>query len=136
VNLAAAVAARWAADDELAALLAEYEGGPAIVVADEDTAPEGVPSPCVVIVGVVSDEDDGDKSTDGRDRTVTAFVFTDATGSTKRVNEIAERCRALVHRQPEGLAPGAWMASASIAVVKDDPSVYSRQVDVRVRSES
>lgn len=136
MSLAAEIAARWAADSALAALLAEYREGPAIVVAEEDTAPEDVPLPCIVIVGVEFDEDDGDKSSPGRDRTCTAYVFSTATGSTKAVIEIAERCRALVHRLPEGLAPGAWMASASIALAAVDDETYGREISIRVRSDT
>lgn len=134
MSLATEIAARWLADSPLTAMLAEYRDQPAIVVAEDDTLPEDVGMPCIVITGVEIDEDDGDKTLDGRDRTCTAYVFTRATGSTKLVIDIAERCRVLVHRLPDGLAPGAWMASASISLAPTGEDVYCRQIDVRVRS--
>lgn len=133
MSLSTTIHARLAADPTLVALLSTYRGQPAVVVGDEDTLPEDIICPFVIIAGPTYVEPDDAKNADGRETEITIRVYTDATGSTVAVEAIAERVRALLHRLPHGLADGAWMARVSGPVVAPtDSTLYGRELVVRV----
>lgn len=116
-------------------MLAVYRDAPAVIVADEDTVWGDLDTPFVVIMGSLSDEPDDHKVEDGRDVLISVRVIDTADGSTLRVQQIAERVRLLLHRRPDGLLPGAWLASVSgPSVAATDPSLLGRQLDVRVQA--
>lgn len=135
MSLATAVWSRLAVDPVLAAKLATYRGGPAVVVADEDTVPEDMGLPFVAITGVAFDEPNDAKVEGGREQELVIRIYTASTGSTLLVDELAERVRSLLHRLPSGLADGAYIARCSGPVVAPtDASLYGREVTVRVTS--
>jgi len=135
VTLSAEIQARLAGDATFAAMLASYRGEPAVVVGDEGTIPEDIKPPFVVIHGSDQDFASDTKDRDGREVLRPIRVYTDATGSTLEVEAIAERARALLHRQPDGLAPGAYVAECEgPTVAPTDKSFYGRQLLLRLTS--
>lgn len=135
MSLPVAVWQRMKDDDTLVADLGSYNGAPAIVVADDGTFPEDIPTPFVAVMGVDTDEADDTKTTVGRDQEVRIQAYSNATGSTLVVNRIAERIRTLFHRQPVGLADGAYLATCSgPTVAPTDATLYGRDITVRVVS--
>lgn len=87
-------------DSTLAAMLAVYAGGPAIISADP--VPPDVMRPYVVIRGAMHDAPFGGKieETTGREIHLDIMAYTDASGSSKAIDSIVERIRALLHNVP------------------------------------
>lgn len=130
-----AIWSRLRGDATLTGLLAEHGDGSAVIVADEDTVWGSVDTPFVMIMGPLSDDPDDYKVEPGRDVLISVRAFDDATGSTLRVAEIAERIRTLLHRQPVGLMPGAWSCTVSgPSVAPTDTTLLGRQLDVRIQA--
>lgn len=135
VSLSTTIHARLAGDATLTALLSTYRSAPAVIVADEDTVPADVAPPFVIIAGPAFDEPNDTKTDDGREQEVIIRAYTEATGSTLAVAAIAERIRTLLHREPTGLATGAYIAYCSGPVVAPtDDSFYGREISCRVTS--
>lgn len=135
MSLSIAVWERLAGDPTFAAMNAAYLGGRAVLVADDNTFPAEVPTPFTVVAGPEQDEPFDTKDFDGREQLVIVRFYTDRTGSTAAVDAMAERGRWLLHRKPQGLAPGAFIAACSGPVVTPtDPSMYGRELAVRVTS--
>lgn len=133
MTLSAAIHARLAGDVAMAAMLSTYQGEPAVIVGDEGTIPEGVVAPFVVVHGSDQDLPNDTKDRDGREILRPVRCYDDATGSTLLVEAIAERVRELLHRQPEGLLPGAYIAECEgPTVAPTDTSFYGRQVLLRL----
>lgn len=131
----AAIFQRLAGDAELVGLLSTYNGEPAVFVADDDKLPGDVTRPFIIIHGALSDDPEDCKVEPGRDRLMSVRAYDDATGSVLTVEQIAERARTLLHRQPVGLAEGAWLVSvAGPSVADTDHTLVGRQLDVRIRS--
>ncbi|MDZ7732199.1 MAG: DUF3168 domain-containing protein [Acidimicrobiia bacterium] len=135
MSLSTSIWSRLADDATLTADLGTYGGEPAVIVADEDTVPEDYPLPFVVVAGPDYDEPNDTKAEDGREQEILIRAYTDATGDTSTVETIAERIRALLHRQPVGLVDGAYIVRCSGPVVTPtDASLYGREIAVRVTS--
>lgn len=133
MSLQTAIYDRLVADATLASLLATYGGDPAVVIGDEDTLPEDLDPPFVQIAGPGYDEPNDTKTDDGREIEIVLRAYADATGSTLIADQIAERCRTLLHRQPSGLADGAYISRCSGPLVAPtDASLYGREITVRV----
>lgn len=126
---------RLSDDAELVGLLATYRDVPAVLVADYDDLPEDVEAPYIVIHGRLSDDPDDCKDADGRDQLISVRCYAPSTGSSLLIDQIAERARTLLHRDPDDLVPGAWMVSvAGPSIADTDRSLVGRQLDVRIRS--
>lgn len=133
MSLPVAIWQRLTADPTLVALLATYGGEPAIVVGDMNTLPEDITPPFIIIDAAELNEPFDTKTEDGREVSQPIRCYTDATGSTLLVDQIAERVRALLHRRPDGLAEGAWRVECSGPIIAPtDTSFYGREVTPRV----
>lgn len=124
---------RLAGDGPLVALLATYQGAPAIFSADP--IPGDATLPCLVISGVEADEPNDTKDLRGREIRRRVRVYTDADGSELLVDEIAERARTLLHRNPLDLsADGQHCYVAEVTgpfTAPTDETLYGRALDVR-----
>lgn len=119
----------------LKALLATYtvDGTPHPAIFTGDTLPEDAAFPCVYTAGRVSDEPFDTKTGVGRDVIKDIHIFDDETGSSARIDSIAEMVRDLFHRvniTVDGYA--VFIASASGPVKLDTEGAYGRVVSVRL----
>lgn len=85
-------------DSTLTDLLAEHEGGPAIFTTDPP--PGDAELPYIITAGEVSTAPYDTKTTLGRTVRRDVRCYTEASGSAAAVEEIVERVRTLLHRQP------------------------------------
>lgn len=105
MNVAAALHAVLTGDATLTALLAEYEGEPAVFT--KDPVPKDAPWPFVVISGSETDDDAGAKNEGHRSIARRIRVYDDSDdGSVITIDAIGERIRALLHRTPFTLTGG------------------------------
>lgn len=96
MNLTAAVHARLAGDATLAAMLAKYDGAPAVFTTDPP--PDDAALPYIVVPGDLAQNPFDTKDLRGREIYRDVRCYTPATGSSKLVDDIAERTRFLLHR--------------------------------------
>jgi len=118
-------------DGTLTALLATYEGDPAVFTTDP--APDNADLPYLVTAGEVSQAPFDTKTTRGRDLRRDIRCYTEANGDATTVEAIAERVRELFHREPlviDGF--GVWVADCSGPIVADEDDAYGRVVTVRL----
>ena len=87
---------RLAGDATLAALLATYNGSPAIYTTDP--APGDTGLPYIVSVGEITQAPFDTKTTRGRSLTRDVKIYAKADGSAVVIETIAERVRSLLHR--------------------------------------
>lgn len=118
-------------DSTLAAMLSVYAGGPAIVSADP--VPFDMMRPYVVIDGAMHDEPFGGKVEErtGREIHLDIRMYADATGSSKAIDSIAERVRALMHLIPLTVAGYTNIIARCIAgplQVPTDPRIMGRML--------
>lgn len=129
--LTAAIYDRLAGDPELVAMLATYRGEPAVFTTDP--APGDATLPFIVTAGHVVDTSFDTKTTLGREIWRDVRCYAEADGSAALIESIAERVRALLHRQPltiEGF--GVWLSECSGPIASDDTEAYGRIVTVRL----
>jgi hypothetical protein len=120
-----------AGDATLTALLATYSGNPAIFTSDP--APGDAELPYIVTAGEFSQSPFDTKTTLGRDLRRDVRCYADAKGSAVNVEAIAERVRALLHRQVMVLPGFVWiLGECSGPIVADEPDAYARIVSVRL----
>ena len=122
---------RMAGDGDLVALLSSYQGEPAVFTARP--APGAARLPYIVADTLVSDAPRDTKQTRGRDIRRDINYYAEATGESSEVDAIAERVRALFHRQSlevEGF--GVWMTECGGPVSADESDAYRRIVTVRI----
>jgi hypothetical protein len=120
-----------AGDGTLTALLATYEGEPAIFTTDP--APGDATMPYIVTAGEVAQEAFDTKQTRGRTATRDVRCYAAASGSAATVEAIAERVRALLHRQPLTITDHEWiMAECSGPMAADEQDAYGRIVTARI----
>lgn len=120
-------------DATLRGMLGLYQGAPAIFTAEP--VPGDAPLPMIVTPGQISDASDDTYDSLGRDLRRDIRCYTAATGSTAPVEAIAERVRALFHRQPvpvDGHTGVLAEASGPILAPTDD-TVYGLVITVRLR---
>lgn len=123
-----------AGDATLTALLATYGGEPAIFTTDP--APGDAVLPYIVSAGEVAQSPWDTKTTRGRVAIRDVRCYTDATGSAVVVETIAERVRALLHRQSLAISDFEWvMASCSGPIAADGPDAYGRIVTITMTIE-
>jgi len=122
---------RLAGDATLTALLASYNGAPAVFTIDP--APGDAVLPYIVTAGEVSQAPFDTKTGQGRDLRRDVRCYAEADGSAVTVETIAERVRALLHRRPLSVAGfGVWIADCQGPIVADEEEAYGRIVTVRM----
>jgi hypothetical protein len=131
MNLTEALYDRLSTDSTLITLLADYNGGPAVFTTDP--APGNAHLPYLVSAGEVAQTPFDTKT--GRGRRVWRDVrcYAAADGSAATVEAIAERVRALLHRQAltvDGFV--VLIESCAGPVSVDEPDVYGRIVTVEL----
>jgi len=130
--LTQAIYSALAADSALGTMLATYSGSPAILTADP--VPYDVPRPYVVTTQPLHDEPlDGKNTVLGHTIYQDLRVVADATGSSQSIEAIAERVRALLHRQSLGVA-GYTMIVADVSgpvAAPSDPRVMMLSLTAR-----
>lgn len=123
--LTAAIYNTLTADAALVALLATYGGQPAVFTTDP--APGDASMPYIVTAGDVVQIPWDTKLTRGREVWRDVRCYAAASGSAVTVESIAERVRALLHRQAIVIGGFTWVLSeCSGAIVADEQDVYGR----------
>ena len=123
-----------AGDATLTALLATYGGEPAVFTTDP--APGDAELPYIVSAGEVAQTPWDTKTTRGRVAIRDVRCYTDASGSAVVVETIAERVRALLHRQTLAISDfECVIADCSGPVAADGQDAYGRIVSVRLTVE-
>lgn len=131
MNLTAALYNRLAGDDELVAMLAEYQGESAIFTTDP--APGDAELPYIVSAGETGGRPFDTKVRRGRQVWRDIRCYAPATGSAALVEEIAERVRVLLHRHAlEVENHETWVAEASGPIAADEDEAYGRVVTLRL----
>lgn len=127
MNLTAALYDLLTGDATLAAMLATYNGSPAIFTTDP--APGDAEKPYIVSAGHVVDLPFDTKTSLGREVQRDVRCYAEADGSAVVVEAIAERVRALLHRQALSVSGFRWiLSSVTGPAVADERDVYGRIV--------
>lgn len=122
---------RLAGDYELASMLASYAGSPAIFTIDPP--PGDATLPYIITAGEVSQAPFDTKTGQGRDLRRDVRCYAPASGSAVVIEAIAERVRALLHRQPlEVDGFGIFVAECQGPIAADEEDAYGRIVSVRM----
>lgn len=130
--LTAAIYNVLAGDATLVGMLNTYQGQPAIFTTDP--APGDAVLPYVVTPGEIAQVAFDTKTTRGRDATRDVRCYTAASGSAMTVEAIAERVRALLHRQAIAIDDFNWvLALCSGPIEADEQDAYARIVSVRMK---
>ena len=134
MNLAETFYDRMAGDPTLAAMLAVYEGAPAVFTTDP--APGDALLPYIVTAGEVVDTPFDTKTTRGRTAWRDVRCYANAGGSAAEVELMAERVRALFHRQAVSITDFEWIwGECSGPVAADELDAYGRVVTVKLTIE-
>lgn len=127
MNLTAALYDLLTGDATLVAMLAEYNGSPAVFTTDP--APGDAEKPYIVSAGHVVDLPFDTKTSLGREVQRDVRCYAEADGSAVVVEAIAERVRALLHRQALSVSGFRWILSGVTGpTVADERDVYGRIV--------
>jgi hypothetical protein len=130
LEITQAVYDRMANDATLIALLATYRSGPAVFTTDP--APGDATLPYIVTAGAPVDISFDTKTTLGRQLWRDLRCYAAADGSATLIETIAERVRALFHRQALVIPGFVWLwAECSGPIVADEQDAYGRIVTVR-----
>lgn len=122
---------KMSGDSTLADLLASYMGEPAVFTIDP--APGDAMMPYIVTTGEVAQTPEDTKTTLGREMFRDIRCYDDAGDDARRIEAIAERVRALFHRQALVIDGYEWMLSeCSGPIVADEGDAYGRVISVRV----
>ena len=123
-----------AGDPALQGMLSTYGGEPAVFTADP--APGDATLPYIVTAGDVSQAPFDTKTTRGRTIMRDVRCYTAAGGGAVTVEAMAERVRALLHRQELAIAGFNWFwAECSGPIAADERDAYGRIVTVRMTVE-
>lgn len=131
--LTKAIYERLASDPELRAMLATYQGHPAIFTGDP---PGDAQFPMILVHGPHSDTPDDTKTSLGREVMRDIACYTEGTGSVADVEAIAERVRQLFHRASlpvDGYRVWLVQASGPTTSSDRDDKVQGRVVTLRLR---
>lgn len=132
--IAKAVHLRLSEDATLAAMLGSYGEKPAIFTTDP--APGDAVLPYVVAATVPVQTPFDTKNSRGRTMWLDVRCYAAANGSAAAINAIAERTRALLHRQPLLIDDHIWLWSeCSGPVSADESDAYGRILTLRVTAE-
>ncbi len=125
MNLTAALYDKLASDPTLSGLLATYKGLPAVFTVDP--VPKDAVLPYIVTAGEVAHTPWDTKTTRGRAVIRDVRCYAEANGSAVVVEAIAERVRALLHRQPLQIDGCHWLISdVTGPIVADEQDAYGR----------
>lgn len=137
MNLTSAFYDVLAGDATLVSLLSTYESNPAIFTVDP--APGDATLPYIVAAGHVADVPFDTKTEEGREVTRDVRCYDAADGSSVTVEAMAERVRALFHRQTFTIDGFGVIVSECTGPIVADETVgeiggdaYGRIVSVRV----
>jgi hypothetical protein len=134
MNLTETFHERMANDATLAAMLAIYDGAPAIFTTEP--APGDALLPYIVTAGEVVDAPFDTKTTRGRTVWRDVRCYASASGSATGVELMAERVRALFHRQAISITDFEWIwGECSGPIVADEQDAYGRIVTVKLTIE-
>lgn len=129
-----AVYDRMVNDATLAGLLADYRGLPAVFTTDP--APGDATLPYIVSAGQPVNAAFDTKTSRGRSLWRDVRCYAAADGSAALVEQIAERVRALFHRQALVIAGFVWIwAECSGPIVADEQDAYGRILTVKMTIE-
>lgn len=132
--LTQAIYNKLAGDATLTGMLATYKGEPAIFTIQP--APGDASLPYIVTAGDVAASPFDTKTTRGRTIVRDVRCYSAATGSATTVEAIAERVRALLHRQTLEIDGFVWVWSeCSGPIAADEQDAYGRIVTVRMTVE-
>jgi len=125
---------KLANDATLIALLAKYNGAPAIFTTDP--APDDAVLPYIVAAGNVASAPFDAKDCLGQTVTRDVRCYAAANGSAAVVEEIAETVRALLHRQQLSITGYNWiMSDATGPITADERFAYGRIITVSVTAQ-
>lgn len=134
MNLTKALYDLLSNDPTLTALLATYNSEPAIFTTDP--VPEDAVLPYIVCAGHIADTPNESKTSIGREVLRDIRCYDAKTGSSLLVEQIVERARELVHRQPLTIENYSWILSECTGqVIVDEPDAYGRITTLRVIAE-
>lgn len=132
--ITAAIYDKLAGDATLVGLLASYEGNPAVFTIDP--APGNAELPYIVSAGEVAQAPFDTKTTRGRDVIRDVRCYAGADGSVILIEAIAERVRALLHRQELVINGFRWLVSDCAGpIVADEPDAYGRIISLSLKAE-
>jgi len=132
--LTAAIYDKLTADATLTAMLTSYNGSPAVFTIDP--VPGDAVRPYLVTAGEAVQTPFDTKTTRGRDVIRDVRCYADADGSAVVIEAIAERVRAVLHRQPLTIAGFDWILSdCSGPIVADERDVYGRIISVSLKAQ-
>jgi hypothetical protein len=132
--ITAAIYTRLANDATLTALLAKYDGSPAIFTTDP--APGDAVLPFIVTAGEAVNSPFDTKTTRGNTVWRDVRCYGQASGSAAKIEAIADRVRDLLHRQTLSVAGYNYVLSeCSGPVVADEQDVYGRILTVKLTIE-
>lgn len=118
-------------DATLTALLSTYGGQPAVFTIDP--APGDASLPYIVTAGDVVQMAFDTKTTRGREIWRDVRCYAAASGSAVTIEAIAERVRALLHRQELTITGFYWIwCECSGPIVIDEPDAYGRIVTAKL----
>lgn len=129
MSFAQAIYDRLVANGTLTALLATYNGSPAIFTTDP--APGDAELPYIVTAGDVIHLPADTKTSRGRDISRDVRCYAAADGSAIVVEAIAEQVRASLHRQPLTISGFDWILSNCTGpIAADESDAYGRIITV------
>jgi len=129
-----AIYTRLANDATLIALLAEYNGAPAIFTTDP--APDDAVMPYIVAAGNVAAAPFDAKDCLGQTVTRDVRCYAAANGSAAVVEAIAEKVRQLLHRQQLSITGYNWIMSAVTGpIAADERFAYGRIITVSITAQ-
>ena len=134
MSISASFYQRLTTDAELAKMISDYNGLPAVFTASP--VPANASLPYIVTAGNVSDTTDVPANT--KNRTATQFmrdirIFADQTGSMAKIEQMGERVWSLFHKKPLSI-PGWTVLEVKAArpVIYPQDDVYGIYVTVVV----
>jgi len=129
--ISSAFYALLSADANLVAMLATYRGAPAIFTVDPP--PADAVLPYIVTAGEAVHRPFDTKLTRGREIWRDVRCYANDTGSADTIEQIAERVRALLHRQIFSIDGfSIEVAECFGPIVADEPDAYGRVVTARI----
>jgi len=132
--ITSAIHDRMALDATLAAMLAIYDGAPAVFTTDP--VPGNAALPYIVSAGEAVSTAWDTKTTRGNQLWRDIRCYDHATGSAVRVEAMAERVRQLFHRQVLVVPGFVWIwAECAGPIVADEQDAYGRVVTVKLTIE-
>lgn len=130
--LSAAIHDVLAGDGTLTAMLATYGGRPAVFTIDP--APGDADMPYIVTAGDAVQTPFDTKTTRGREVWRDVRCYTATSGSAITVEAIAERVRALLHRQAIAIDDFEWiLCECTGPIVIDEPDAYGRIITAKLK---